>query len=144
MTYLYLRYRASLSDPWTTPSTVAPFPVAPAGALPVHSVRIETGPQVPTGCCSTMPIVDDHLILKAQIAPLPLTTFTTLMKFLLLFKTAAYREAKMVRFGNGNFMPSDLSLVTGTEDNGTTSISLRLAASFADATAPCAMISYRI
>jgi len=135
MTTLYLRYRNSPTDPWTTvPSVASAFPSLASGVLPAESVKLETAPQSVTPCgCPGTSTDDSYLILRATCAPIPIALETTLLTFLMQYKSATYHEAKFIRYGQGGYVTATLSLIEATERNGMLTLSFRLAAALADA-----------
>ena len=135
MTNLYLHHRNSPSDDWTAvPSLVTVFPNSPVGTLPLSSVVIESGPQAVSPCgCSGDSTDDSYLILRVECAPIPLASETTVLSFLIEYKTATYFEAKMTRYGQGGYITATLSHITAEEKNGMLHLSFRLAAALADA-----------
>ena len=142
MTQLYLQYRASTSDPWTqVPDLTAAFPALAVGTLPVQAITIASEPQAVTPlCCADawLPLpggtgADDHLILHVSCPPIPLALGTSILTFLINYKSAAYQQAKYARFGQGGYITAALSLIEAKERHGMLHLSFRLAAAMADA-----------
>jgi len=142
MTNLFLHYRASTSDPWTAvPDLTSAFPTLPVGALPMQSITISSEPESVTPlCCSDawLPVPggsadDAFLILRATSPPIPLALEASIVTFLINYKSAAYREVKYDRYGQGGYITAALSLIEAKERNGSLHLSFRLAAAMADA-----------
>jgi hypothetical protein len=143
MTNLYLQYRASPDDAWTTvPDLTSAFPSVPVGALPVQSVKITSEPESVTPGVSEfqewLQVPDDsgadtYLILRATCPPIPLTLEASIITFLINYKNAAYYEAKYANYGQGGFITASLSLIEAKERHGSLHLSFRLAAAMADA-----------
>jgi hypothetical protein len=142
MTNLFLHYRASTSDPWTAvPDLTSAFPTLPVGALPMQSITISSEPESVTPlCCANawLPVPggsadDSYLILHAACPPIPLALEASIVTFLINYKSAAYREAKYDRYGQGGYITAALSLIEAKERNGSLHLSFRLAAAMADA-----------
>ncbi|MDP4198307.1 MAG: hypothetical protein Q8922_04685 [Bacteroidota bacterium] len=132
---LYLRYRNSASDPWSTvPSLTGAFPGLAAGSMPISSTTLETAPQAVTPCgCPGASTEDSYLILRANCAPIPLASEASLLTFLMLYKTATYHEAKFTRYGQGGYVSASVSLIEAHEQNGMLQLCFRLAAAISDA-----------
>jgi hypothetical protein len=142
MTNLYLQYRASTSDPWTSvPDLTTAFPTLPVSALPIQSVKITSEPETVTPGVSEfqswLPVpdstADDHLILRAVCPPIPLALEPSIMTFLINYRSAAYHQAKYATYGQGGFITASLSLIEAKERHGSLHLSFRLAAAMADA-----------
>jgi hypothetical protein len=143
MTNLYLQYRASTSDPWTTvPDLTSAFPSVPVGALPIQSVTIASEPETVTPGFSEsqgwLPVpggsaIDNYLILHAACPPIPLALEASIMTFLINYRSAAYHEAKYATYGQGGFITASISLIEAKERHGSLHLSFRLAAAMADA-----------
>ncbi len=135
MSTIYLRYRNSPTDSWScVPSVASAFPSFAAGAIPTSSIKLETAPQAVTPCgCPAGSSDDSYLILRACCAPIPLSLESTLMIFLMRYKTATYHEAKFARYGQGGYVAATLSLIEAKEQDGMLHLSFRLAAAIADA-----------
>jgi len=131
---LYLRYKNSLSDPWTVvPSLTSVFPTQPSGSVPLSGIRLQSAPETETPCgCPGGSATDDHYIMKAEIAPMPQSATNAILLFLLRFKEASYHEAQHPQFVSGGFTSVGLSLLNCENENGMSEISLRLAVSIAD------------
>ena len=135
MTSIYLRYRNSPTDSWSSvPSVASAFPSSAAGAIPTSSIKLVTAPQAVTPCgCSGGSTDDSYLILRARCAPIPIALETALMTFLMQYKTATYHEAKFARYGQGGYVTATLSLIEANEQSGMLELSFRLAAAIGDA-----------
>jgi hypothetical protein len=132
MQSIYLRYKNSLSDPWTVvPSLTSIFPSQPAGSLPLAGARTETAPETVTPCgCPGGSAIDDHYILRAETAPIPQSAINNILTFLLRYKMAAYHEVQY--YASGGFTSAGLSLLVSKNENGMSAVSFRLAAAIAD------------
>ena len=82
---LYLRYKNSISDPWTVvPTLTSVFPTQPSGSLPLAQLRLQSAPETETPCgCPGGSAIDDHYILKVEVAPMPQSAVNNLLLFLL-------------------------------------------------------------
>ena len=131
---LYLRYKNSLSDPWTVvPTLTSVFPTQPAGSLPLAGIRLQSAPETETPCgCPGGSATDDHYILKAEVAPMPQSATNAILLFLLRFKQASYHEAQHPQFVSGGFTSVGLSLLDCKNENGMSGIGFRLAVAIAD------------
>lgn len=127
--HLYLRYRSSISDPWQEPPPFPlQYPTSPTGSLPVRSVRIESGPETSTPCgCPGAGTTEDHLIANVDLGTLPPNNAKDLLLYLLRFKSAPIREAKMNTFAQGAYITASLSNITAREMNKEHAVSFRLA-----------------
>ncbi len=143
MTNLYLQYRTSPSDPWTSvPDLTAAFPSVPVGALPIQSVKITSEPESVTPGVSEfqewLPFpgdsgADTYLILRASCPPIPLALEASIITFLINYKSAEYQQVKYATYGQGGFITASLSLIEAKERHGSLHLSFRLAAAMADA-----------
>jgi hypothetical protein len=131
---LYLRYKNSISDPWTAvPDLTSVFPTQPPGSVPLKNLRMQTAPETETPCgCPGGSATDDHYIVKAEISPMPQSATNALLLFLLRFKQAAYHEAQHPQFAGGGFISVGLSLLDCKNENGKSAIGFRLAAAITD------------
>jgi hypothetical protein len=135
MTPLYLRYRNSTSDPWTVPPALASsVPGLPAGALPLDTMALATGPatETPCGCASTDPYTDDHYALKAGLTALPQAVMASVATYLLRYKQAAYHEAMHSLFATGGFVSAGLDQLQVKNADGRATIAFRVAAKILD------------
>ena len=134
MTNLYLHHRHTTGDAWTVvPSLTTVFPNSPSGTLPITSIEIESGPQLetPFGCPGSTD--DSYLILKVTCAPIPLSYETSILTFLMNYKSATYFEAKMAQYGQGGYVTAGLTHIKSKERYGMMHLSFRLAATISDA-----------
>ena len=131
---LYLRYRNTLSDPWTeVPSLTSVYPGQPLGSVPTETLRLYSTTEFETlcGCPETM-TTEDRYGLRATLKPLPQASMPGLAKFLLRYKQANYHEALHPLYGDGVYVRAPLSLLVITQENGLSMIEFRLAAMIAD------------
>jgi hypothetical protein len=135
MAPLYLRYKNNAGDPWTdAPPLASSVPGQAAGSLPLADFKLQTAPQTETPCgCPDGSATDDHYIMRPLIAGLPETPAKSILTFLLNYKLAAFHEAKYSLYGQGNFMPAELTLLEAREQNGLVHIKFRLAVPIANA-----------
>ncbi len=140
MTNLFLRYRMTDTDPWTTfPDITSAFPGQPTGSLPVSSTTIASEPlTVEPGAGGQLYLEfpttdDDHLALRVTCPPIPLALATTILTFLMQYRLAPSHEAKHERFGQGGFISASLSLIKAQERNGMLHLEFRLVATMNDA-----------
>ncbi len=131
---IYLRYKNSISDPWTiVPTLTSVFPTQPTGSLPLSGIKLRSAPERETPCgCPGGSATDDHYILKAEISPMPQSATNNILLFLLRFKQASYHEAQHPQFASGSFTSVGLSLLDCKNENGMGGISFRLAVPIAD------------
>ncbi len=135
MSPLYLRYRNVSTDPWTVPpSLVSSFPGLPAGALPLETMKLATGPQTqtPCGCSSSDPYVEDHYGMHSGLSAMPQSAMPAVATFLLQFKQAAFHEAMHSLYGSGAFVSAELSQLAIRNEGGRSVVSFRVASNITD------------
>jgi hypothetical protein len=135
MTPVYLRHRASVSDPWTEPPSFATlYPTTPIGAMPATQITIESATEFETPCgCPDTPATHDHLALKVTMPPIPVALSAQFINFLFNYSQATLYEAKMSRYGAGTYKTTEISNIRSKETAGQAIISFRLATPIATA-----------